>query len=208
MNFFRVWVSALVIIGFGVGAGQASALDAQRPLHHSRLTEPHLTETHRSAHRASAKAARRSTTAHAGATHASRSHTAARGRATVRRVSYTHRHHHYYERFTASSFAKRRHLRGRHHGRRRSGCPPGRHRRPGRHERHRRGHRPLQRPHPGHGQPEAGSLARRRALLHHQDHRGHGRALRRSRHPRHAGPARRLPHEHDPGAGQEQQPLF
>ena len=48
----------------------------------------------------------------------------------------------------------------------------------------------------------------RRALLHHQDHRGHGRALRGPGHPRHHGAAGRLPHEHDPGAGQEQQPLL
>jgi penicillin-binding protein 2 len=46
---------------------------------------------------------------------------------------------------------------------------------------------PIQWPHPGHGQPEACALARRRALLHHQDHRRHGRALRGSRHPRHHG---------------------
>src|SRR5271166_197978 len=107
MNFFRFWASGLVLIGLGAGAGQASALDAQRPLHHSRLTEPHLTETHRSAHHSSARAARRSTTAHARATHTSGSHAATAGHsATSRRVSYTHRHHRYYERFTASSFAK------------------------------------------------------------------------------------------------------
>jgi membrane carboxypeptidase/penicillin-binding protein len=106
MNFFRVWASALVLIGFAVGAGQASALDAQRPLHHSRLTEPHLTERHRTTHHAAGTAARKSTTARAGATHASGSHTTAGRRATVRRASYTHRRHHYYERFTASSFAK------------------------------------------------------------------------------------------------------
>jgi len=104
MIFFRVWASALVLIGFGAGAGVATALDAQRPLHHSRATEPHLTESRRTAHHTTGTAAtRRSTTAHASASHRA----AARGSASARRVSYTgRRHHHYYERFTASSFAK------------------------------------------------------------------------------------------------------
>ncbi len=99
MSFFRVWASALVLIGFGAGAGVATALDAQRPLHHSRTTEPHLTESHRTAHHA----AGRSTTAHASVSHRA----PAKRSATTRRVSFAgRRHHHYYERFTASSFAK------------------------------------------------------------------------------------------------------
>ncbi|MGA2831471.1 MAG: penicillin-binding transpeptidase domain-containing protein [Terracidiphilus sp.] len=119
MNFFRVWASALVLIGIGVSAQVATALDAQRPLHHSRATEQHLTEPHRTAHHAAGTAASRSTTTRAGAAHASASHRApatsghhasarASGGATARRVSYTGRRsrHHYYERFTASSFAK------------------------------------------------------------------------------------------------------
>ena len=114
MNFFRVWASALVLVGLSVGAGQASALDAQHPLRHSRTTEPHLTEPHRTAHHTAGAATRRSTTARAGssrratagAAHAGRrAYSAARG--GVRRVSYTRSsRHHFYERFTASSFAK------------------------------------------------------------------------------------------------------
>jgi membrane carboxypeptidase/penicillin-binding protein len=109
MNFFRVWASALVLIGFGAGAGVATALDAQRPLHHSRTTEPHLTEQHRTAHHAAGTAASKSAAAHTTAAHANASHRAtgtAGHRASSRQVSYTRRRHHYYERFTASSFAK------------------------------------------------------------------------------------------------------
>ncbi|MGA3009132.1 MAG: penicillin-binding transpeptidase domain-containing protein [Terracidiphilus sp.] len=102
MNFFRVWASALVLIGFGAGAQVATALDAQRPLHHSRTTEPRLTEPRRTAHHAAGTAAARSATAHATVSHRA----SARGRASARRVSYTRSRHHYYERFTASSFAK------------------------------------------------------------------------------------------------------
>ena len=114
MNFFRVWASALVLVGLSVGAGRVSALDAQHPLRHSRTTEPHLTEPHRTAHHTAGAATRRSTTARAGssrratagAAHAGRrAYSAARG--GVRRVSYTRSsRHHFYERFTASSFAK------------------------------------------------------------------------------------------------------
>ena len=53
-------------------------------------------------------------------------------------------------------------------------CPPGGHRRPRRHERHGGGDQPGQRAHPGDGEPEAGPLAGRRALLHDQAYGGHG----------------------------------
>jgi len=101
MNFFRVWASALVLIGLSVGAGRVSALDARHPLRHSRTTEPHLTEPHRTAHHTAETATRRSAVAHAGR----RGYSVARG--GVRRVSYARSsRHHFYERFTASSFAK------------------------------------------------------------------------------------------------------
>ncbi|MFY9854264.1 MAG: penicillin-binding transpeptidase domain-containing protein [Terracidiphilus sp.] len=112
MSFFRVWASALVLIGFGAGAGAALALDAQHPLHHSKTTEPHLTEPHRTAHHAAGAATRRSTVAHTGSASHAAVGTAHAGRRTysarggVRRASYARGHHHYYERFTASSFAK------------------------------------------------------------------------------------------------------
>src|ERR1039458_4067824 len=49
MNLFRVWACALVLTGFGMGAGVAAALDAPRPLHHTKTTDSHLTEPHRAA---------------------------------------------------------------------------------------------------------------------------------------------------------------
>jgi membrane carboxypeptidase/penicillin-binding protein len=105
MNFFRVWASALVLIGLSVGAARVSALDAQRPLRHSRTTEPHLTEPHRTVGHHAGSAHHGASHAAAGAAHAGRrAYSAARG--GVRRVSYTRSRHHYYERFTASSFAK------------------------------------------------------------------------------------------------------
>ena len=63
---------------------------------------------------------------------------------------------------------------------------------PRQHERNRARHRSLKWPHPGDGQPEARpGLQWRRALLHHQAHRGAGRPGRRSHQARHAGQPRR-----------------
>jgi len=82
----------------------------------------------------------------------------------------------FHERFTASSFAKGDIFAGDITARRRPRGPPGGYRSHGRHERYRRGHQPREWAHPGHGQPEAGPLARRRAMLDHQDYRCHGSA--------------------------------
>ncbi|HUD75167.1 MAG TPA: hypothetical protein VMQ76_08855, partial [Terracidiphilus sp.] len=70
MNFFRVWASALVLIGLSVGAARVSALDAQRPLRHSRTTEPHLTEPHRTVGHHAGSAHHGASHAAAGAAHA------------------------------------------------------------------------------------------------------------------------------------------
>jgi membrane carboxypeptidase/penicillin-binding protein len=80
MNFSRVWIFALTLVGFGIGAGAAAALDAPHALHHARTTEPHITEPHRAAHHAAGASAakpvaRKSTTAHAGKAHAASSRT-------------------------------------------------------------------------------------------------------------------------------------
>ncbi len=70
------------------------ALDAPHTLHHPRLSVPHLSETHHTAsrHIATSRAAATSRTARPTAS-----------RATLQRTS-LHARHHYYERFTASSF--------------------------------------------------------------------------------------------------------
>jgi membrane carboxypeptidase/penicillin-binding protein len=123
MTFSRIWTCALVLSVFGVGAGVAAALDAPRPLHHaktseSHLTEPHRTTSHHATSHAATPAAHKPATAHAGTAHSSALHAApagntahrtARGnaRAGARSAALaSRRRHHYYERFTASSFAK------------------------------------------------------------------------------------------------------
>jgi membrane carboxypeptidase/penicillin-binding protein len=116
MIFPRVWAVALVLTGC---AGVAVALDAPQSPHRAKPTEKHLTEPHRATghHATTAKAAQpatKSTSTHAAATHststtapAGRARLTARGnaRANARRGALTSRRHHYYERFTASSFA-------------------------------------------------------------------------------------------------------
>jgi penicillin-binding protein 2 len=113
MKFPRIWASTLVLIGFGMGAGVATALNAPHTLHHAKATESHLAEPHRASHSAASHAG----TARSSASHAARksesagntAHLTARGRAraTARRAAFTTRRHHIsHERFTASSFAK------------------------------------------------------------------------------------------------------
>jgi membrane carboxypeptidase/penicillin-binding protein len=91
----------------------AFALDAPRNLHHSKGSTPHLTETHRgTAHHATAHSkSSHSSTAHTSGAHrttkSASAHLTSRGqaRAGARRAALSSRHHHYYARFTASSFA-------------------------------------------------------------------------------------------------------
>jgi len=115
------WVPALVVIGLGTAG--AAPLDVPHTLHHSRTSSAHLTESHRhtAAHAAAhaPAASGKSATAHATAGHATAGRAIAksapaaqqarltprgRQRAGVRRASLSS--HHYYERFTASSFAR------------------------------------------------------------------------------------------------------
>jgi membrane carboxypeptidase/penicillin-binding protein len=107
------WVSAvgLVLIGYGMGAAGAWALDAQRTLRHARTAEPHLTEPRRAgAHHAAAHGAKppAAQAASRGATYRRQARLTPRGeaRASARWVAVTSRHHRYHERFTASSFAR------------------------------------------------------------------------------------------------------
>ena len=72
----------------GSAVERASALNVQHHLHRSRAS--HLSETHHAVHH----------TSHAGV--ATPEHS---GAGSIRRASLHRRHHHYYERFTASSFA-------------------------------------------------------------------------------------------------------
>jgi penicillin-binding protein 2 len=100
MKLSRVWafglVPVLVFAGFCVGATGAAALNAPHTLHHAKAAEPHLSGSH---HAESHAATRVSPAQQARLT------PRGRARAGARRVALTTRHHHYYERFTASSFA-------------------------------------------------------------------------------------------------------
>jgi membrane carboxypeptidase/penicillin-binding protein len=105
------WIPALVFAGFGMGAVGVWALDTQHTLRHARAAEPHLTESrrggthHYATRRAKPPAAQ---AASHSATFSPQAQLTPRGqaRASARRVAITsRRHHRFYERFTASSFA-------------------------------------------------------------------------------------------------------
>ena len=89
---------ALGLTIIGTGANSAVALDIQRNVHHTKSSGHHLTETAHSTHRTATK----SSVSH------SKSHRSTVSTASVQQASMTRRHrkHRYYERFTASSFAK------------------------------------------------------------------------------------------------------
>ena len=126
MKFSRVWAIALVLAGFGFGAGTAAALNAPHTLRHARTAESHLTEPHRTAgHRAAAahsagaaaRPAARSAAAHGRAAHTTRGAASSRSevrltargsaRARLRRAAFTTttRRRRFVEQFTANSFA-------------------------------------------------------------------------------------------------------
>jgi penicillin-binding protein 2 len=113
MSFSRVRVLAFVLIGFGCCVGAAAALDAPTTQHRIRVTEKHLAEPHRAAshHAAVAKSTAKTASvrkAHRAAPTREPARLTTRGnaRATARIAARSAgRHHHSYERFTASSFA-------------------------------------------------------------------------------------------------------
>jgi len=121
----------MALVAAVAGSASAAALNAPHTLHHAKTTQPHLSETHRAgsrlaaahaAHPAASSKAGHSAAAHAPATHAltahgSAAHSAAsvaparltargKSRASARQAALHSRHHRYYERFTASSFAR------------------------------------------------------------------------------------------------------
>jgi membrane carboxypeptidase/penicillin-binding protein len=113
MSFSRVPAIALVLIGFGLSAGAAVALDAPTTRHHIRVTEKHPSAPHRAAsnHAAAAKPVARTAsarTAHQAAPAGEQVRLTTRGRARAsasRAARSAGRRHHFNERFTASSFA-------------------------------------------------------------------------------------------------------
>jgi len=104
MKFSCACTTGLALV-FAVACSGAAALDAPHTLHHSRATQPHLSETHHAAtHHA---AIHTSTGAHAATASSAPARLTPRGqaRATARQAALHRTRHHYYERFTASSFA-------------------------------------------------------------------------------------------------------
>jgi penicillin-binding protein 2 len=94
-------LSCVVALGLAVtGASGAWGLDAPHTLHHSKAAEAGLKVSHHAVRHTAAKAG----AIHARAAVVPAHHTSAAVRPRVRRASLT-LHHHYYERFTASSFA-------------------------------------------------------------------------------------------------------
>jgi membrane carboxypeptidase/penicillin-binding protein len=103
MKLSRISGLALALLIPGFAAMAAAALDAPHTLRHARSAESHSGSAHHTGHRSAARAAspitHSSLTAHSAASHTSS------GVGTHRAALTTRRRHHYYERFTASSFA-------------------------------------------------------------------------------------------------------
>jgi len=118
MNVSSVRTIGIVFIVSGIGAVCAAALDApQSTIHHSKSkTDSHLSTAHHSAARHYAAHSYKSAAATSSAAHVASAHTTTAHRSTVHTAATAaagahlartsiHRHH-YYERFTASSFFK------------------------------------------------------------------------------------------------------
>src|ERR1700686_3368086 len=104
MRLSCVLVLGLFVTGFGSCAPEAGAPNVHDTPHRpktssQRLTQPRHAKNHRSGLASS------SSSTHHRATSADRYHASASGSPRIRPAVLTHRRHHYYERFTASSFA-------------------------------------------------------------------------------------------------------
>ena len=110
MRFSFVLAGSLALMGSWMGFGPTNAawaLDAQHTLHHAKPLNQHLsTPGHSRVHHSVAHHSVASAASSAPVHHRRRAAGAVTsGAATVRRVSLRARHHRYYERFTANSFA-------------------------------------------------------------------------------------------------------
>ena len=100
--------TALVVAVFVVCGLSAAAFDAPRPPVHHVKPQSRLKESHRATAHHAVTHATKSTATHTATTHSTSSRVTKKSTTTsahVQRVSVTRRHH-YYERFTASSFVK------------------------------------------------------------------------------------------------------
>ena len=99
MRLSCVFALGLAAIGMFASANSAVALNVQRNIHHTKPS--HITETKHSARRST-----KSSTVARAKSSARRIPTSVSSSATVHHAVLTRRHHRFYERFTASSFAK------------------------------------------------------------------------------------------------------
>jgi penicillin-binding protein 2 len=112
MKLSCVLALGLSLVASSVGSGVAVALDAPHTLHHSKAATTHFSRSRAGSHHTAAHTTRttaKSATAHPASTRSTTAHLTSRTgvSAATRRVALTsRRHHHYYERFTASSFAR------------------------------------------------------------------------------------------------------
>ena len=104
MRLSCVFALALTVIGLGAGADSAAALNVPPKVHRTKSSSQHLTASKHS----KATATRTSSTTRRRAKSSTTRRTSATASASprLRRTVLTHRRHRYFERFTASSFAK------------------------------------------------------------------------------------------------------
>ena len=95
MRLSCVFALGLAVFGLGASVEGVAALDVQHTVHHSKSASHHLAARHTTVHHSAGSSS----------VHRTAVHHAAAG-ASLHRASLTRRHHRYYERFTASSFAK------------------------------------------------------------------------------------------------------
>src|ERR1700722_2601367 len=93
MRLSCVFALGLTVIGLSVGAERTFALDVQHNLRHSKTLSHHVAARHSATHHSLVSAP---TPIH---------HVRASASASLHHAVITRRHHGYYERFTASSFA-------------------------------------------------------------------------------------------------------
>jgi penicillin-binding protein 2 len=101
MRLSCVFALGLAVAGITAGTRCASALDVQRNIRHTKSLSHHVVETKHAAHSTAS-----STHVKSSGTTTRRVRTASRSTAMVHHAAITTRHHRYYERFTANSFAR------------------------------------------------------------------------------------------------------
>jgi len=105
MRLSSVFAVGLALVGFGFTEGRSAALNTPHTLHRARPVPQHLSAPAKSHHAVTHRAVA-SSSAHHAVRHSARASVSAHSGATLQRTSLRGHRHRYYERFTASSFAK------------------------------------------------------------------------------------------------------